>query len=640
MKKDIKKVHQTPKATVIAQKKIPVWLLPAILLVTFIVFYPALKNELIYTWDDGLNITDNHLTTKFNSENIKGIFTQSVGNNYNPLPLLVFAYVRSKVGLEPFAYHLINVILHLLCVALVFRTAKLLTKKPFIIGAVTLLFAIHPMRVESVAWITELKDVMFAAFYFGALIAYIKWVRKPGAQILLYLLMLVLAVLSALSKIQAVSLPLSMLLIDYFEKRPLKFSLILEKIPFFLLSAATGVAGIYFLKTGDSLIMGETYPLYQRILFACYSLVTYFVRFFAPVNLSAYYPYPARTDGVLPILYYITPVILIAAVAWVIMKYRSNRMVVFGLLFFFVNVVFVLQIVGAGKAFMADRFTYVPYFGLFFIAAVALQNFTEKKKHLAFTAKTIFIIYMGVFAVMSYQRILVWKSSGTLWTDNIKKYPNSDVGYDNLGVYYRSLKENDKALENYNKVLSINPKYALTYNNRGNIYFERGQDDLALADYDKAIALDAKKVTTYANRALIYIRKNEYAKAEEDFATAEKIDSSFSKTYYNRGIYYDQVGQYQKAVADFTKYLQLVPNDDGIYNSRGVSLQKMGMHQESLADFTKAIQLLPTEPVYWQNRSYSYNRLGQKEAAKADVLQAKKLGRNVDPAYLKLLGLE
>jgi len=143
--------------------------------------------------------------------------------------------VRSKVGLEPFLYHLINVILHLVCVVLVFWTTKLLTKKPFVIGAVALLFAIHPLRVESVAWITELKDVLFAAFYFGALIAYIKWIRKPGAQIPLYLLMLVLAVLSMLSKIQAVSLPLSMLLIDYLEK-PVHSATLRAKIEEYLLT--------------------------------------------------------------------------------------------------------------------------------------------------------------------------------------------------------------------------------------------------------------------------------------------------------------------------------------------------------------------------------------------------------------------
>jgi len=640
VKKDKKKIHQPAKTATIQLKKFPVWLLPAILAVTFIVFYPALKNDLIYTWDDGLNITDNHLTVNLNSQNVKAIFTQSVGNNYNPLPILVFALIRSQVGLEPYLYHLVNILLHLVCTALVFWTARLLTKKSFVVGAITLLFAIHPMRVESVAWITELKDVMFASFYFGALIAYIKWVRKPGAQVLLYLLMLVLAVLSMLSKIQAVSLPLSMLLIDYLEKRPLKFSLIMEKIPFFILSAATGIAGIYFLKTGDSLIMNETYPLYERILYACYALTSYLVRFFAPVNLSAYYPYPQKTEGVLPTLYYITPLLLIAGVVWVIKKFRTDRNVVFGLLFFLVNVMFVLQVVGAGKAFMAERFTYVSYFGLFFIAATSLQNLTERKANISFLVKSIFVIYAVVFAVMSYQRCLVWKNSGTLWRDNVAKYPGSDVGYDNLGVYYRSLKQNDKALENYNKVLSINPKYALTYNNRGNIYFERGQDDLALSDYNQAIALDAKKVTTYANRALIYIRKNEYAKAEDDFAKAEVIDSTFAKTYFNRGIYYDQVGQYQKAVDDFTKYLKLVPTDDGIYNSRGVALQKMGKHKESLADFSKAIELMPSEPVYWQNRSYSYNQLGQIEAARADVLKARQLGRKIDPAYLKLLGVQ
>jgi tetratricopeptide (TPR) repeat protein len=640
MKKDKKKIQQPAKTAVIPQKKIPVWLLPAILVVTLIVFYPALNNDLIYTWDDGLNITDNHLTAKLNTENVKGIFTQDVGNNYNPLPVLAFAVIRSQVGLKPFLYHLVNVMLHLVCVALVFQTTKLLTKKPFVIGAVTLLFAIHPMRVESVAWITELKDVMFASFYFGALIAYIKWIRKPGKQILLYVLMLVLAVLSMLSKIQAVSLPLSMLLIDYLEKRPLKFKLILEKIPFFLLSAATGITGIYFLKTGDSLIINEAYPLTQRILFGCYSLGSYIVRLFAPINLSAYYPYPVRTDGMLPTLYYITPVLLIAGVVWVIIKYRSNRIVIFGLLFFFFNVMFVLQVVGAGKAFMAERFTYVPYFGLFFIAATSLQNLSEQKKNLAFFGKSVFAAYALVFAVLSYQRCLVWKNNETLWKDNVKKYPNSDVGYDNLGVHYRNLKENDKAMENYNKVLAINPKYALTYNNRGNIYFERGQDDLALADYNKAIELDAKKVTTYANRALIYCRKNEYAKAEEDFAKAQQLDSTFARTYFNRGILYDVEGKYQKAVDDFTKYLNLVPTDDGIYNSRGIAYQKMGKQREAVADFSKAIEMMPKEPIYWENRSHSYNLMGEKEAAKKDALKAKQMGRNFDPAYLKQLGIE
>ena len=639
MKKDKKKVQQPAKVVAAAPQKVPVWVLPAILVVTFIVFYPALKNEIIYTWDDGLNITDNALTANLNSQNVKAIFTQSVGNNYNPLPILVFAIVRSKVGLEPFVYHLINVILHLLCIALVFWTTRLLTKKPFVIAAITLLFAIHPLRVESVAWITELKDVMFAAFYFGAIIAYIKWIRG-GKKFIPYLIMLVLAILSLLSKIQAVSLPLSMLLIDYLEKRPLKFSLIVEKIPFFILSAVTGVAGVYFLKTGDSLIMNETYPLFDRILYGCYSLGSYLVRLFAPVNLSAYYPYPTKTDGMLPVMYYITPVILLAGILWVIKKFRSNRVVIFGLLFFFVNVMFVLQVVGAGKAFMAERFTYVPYFGLFFIAAIALQNFTEQKKNLSFIVKGAFFIYAAVFAVASYQRTLVWKNSGTLWSDNVKKYPKSDVGYDNLGVWYRSIKQNDRALENYNKVLALNPKYALTYNNRGNIYFERGQDELALADYNMAISLDAKKVTTYANRALIHIRKNEFDKALEDFNKAEQLDSTFARTYYNRGIYYDMVGDHQKAYDDFTKYLRLVPSDDGIYNSRGISLQKMGKHQESLADFSKAIEMLPTEPIYWQNRSYSYNSLGQLEAARADIRKAQQLGRSVDPTYLQKLGLQ
>ena len=639
MKKDKKKITQPAKAPAVSRDTVPFWLLPAILLVTFIVFYPALKNELIYTWDDGVNIIDNHLTAKLNSQNLKGIFTQSVGSNYNPLPIVVFALIRSNVGLEPYLYHLVNVILHLLCTALVFFAARMLSKKFWVVAVITLLFAIHPLRVESVAWVTELKDVMFAAFYFGAIIAYIHWVRN-GKKILLYLFMLVLAALSLLSKIQAVTLPLSMLLIDYLEKRPLKFSLLLEKIPFFLLSAGVGVLGIYFLQVGDTLIVNQQSSLFDRLLYGAYGLGNYFIKFFFPVNLSAYYPYPIKTDGMLPVLYYIAPFLLIAFAVLVIKKFRNNRDVIFGLLFFFFNVMFVLQVLGAGKAFMADRFTYVPYFGLFYIVATGIQNFSEQKKNIAFLLKIGFLICSLIFCVLSYQRCMVWKNSGTLWTDNVAKYPKSDVGYDNLGVYYRSIKNNDKALENYNKVLELNPKYALTYNNRGNIYFDRGQNDLALADYDKAISLDTTNEKTYTNRALIYLRKKEYDKALRDFAKAEAIDPNFPRIYFNRGIYYDLVNENEKAIADFNRYLQFEPKDDGIYNSRGISLQKMGRYDESIADFTRAIDLLPTEPIYWQNRSISENRIGQKEKAIADINKARQLGLKPDPNYLRELGIQ
>jgi tetratricopeptide (TPR) repeat protein len=404
------------------------------------------------------------------------------------------------------------------------------------------------------------------------------------------------------------------------------------------LSALTGIAGIYFLGEGGSLGTNQSYPFLEHLLYGCYSLGSYLVKLFAPANLSVYYPYPDKTDGMLPLMYYVVPVLLIAGIAWVILKFRSNRIVIFGLLFFFVNVMFVLQVLEAGKAYIADRFTYVPYFGLFFIVATGLQNLSERKNNLSFLLKSAFVIYAGVFAVISYQRCLVWKSNATLWNDNVKQYPRSTVGYDNLGVHYRILKQYDKALENYNKVLAIKPN-ALTYNNRGRIYFDRGQDSLALSDFNNALAMDEKHVNAHVNRALIYCRKKEYAKAHEDFARAEQLDSTFANLYDNRGLLYETEGKYQEAVNDYTKYLNLVTTNDAIYNARGLMFQRMGKLPEAVADYSKAIELLPSQPAYWSNRSQCYLVMKNTEAAKADVLKAQQLGWKFQPDYLKALGL-
>jgi protein O-mannosyl-transferase len=638
MKKDKKKTNRHANSAIVRESA-PAWMLPLILIAAFIVFSPALKNDMINTWDDGLYITDNLLTDKLNAENIKAIFTQPVGNNYNPLPILVFALIRSTAGLDPFLYHLINILFHLLCVALVFRLVCLLDKKIFTAFIITALFAIHPMRVESVAWITELKDVMFASFYFAALIIYVLWLRGDRRNVLLFISMLVLATLSLLSKIQAVSLPLSMLLIDYLEKRPVKVSLIIEKIPFFVLSAASGILGIYFLQTGGSLIINEKVSLADRFFYGCYSLGNYFMKFILPINLSAYYPYPEKENGILPTLYYVVPVLLILGAFLVYKKFRASRAVIFGLLFFLANIVFVLQVVGAGKAFMADRFTYVAYFGLFFLTANVFQNFIERKQVQAAFVKGAVIAYVLIMAVMSYQRTMVWKNSETLWTDCIEKYPRADVAYDNRGIYYRSIKQNQKALSDYNMVLKINPRYPLTYNNRGNVYFDNGQDDLALADYNKAIALDSTQVKTYTNRALIYLRKQENAKAEKDFEKALSLNANYAMVYFNRGLYFDAINANEKAAADFTRYLQMKPADDGIHNSLGISYQKMNQHQKAIECFLRANQLNPAEPVYLENLAYSEYSFGQMENARKNILKARQMGLQPDPAFLQRLGL-
>jgi hypothetical protein len=246
------------------------------------------------------------------------MFSQHVIGNYNPLPILTFAIERKFFGLDPTIYHVNNIILHLVCVFFCYRVLRTTQSVSIGIWFWSLMFGIHPMRVESVAWVTERKDVLFGAFFLAALWYYILYVRTNYTKKYFYFALGLFA-FSLISKIQAVSLPIAMLLVDYYFKRPLKLNLVLEKWMFFLLSLITGLVGVYFLKDQGSMDDTTAYNLVQRLFIGGYSLGVYLLKFIFPYIMSPLYPYPA----VLPWEVYLGPIpvlLLAGLVYWVIKK--------------------------------------------------------------------------------------------------------------------------------------------------------------------------------------------------------------------------------------------------------------------------------------------------------------------------------
>jgi tetratricopeptide (TPR) repeat protein len=618
----VKKIHQ---AAAVA----------AILLITCIVFSPSLGNDFVNSWDDGLNIRDNHLTAKFDFITVKSIFTASVGQSYIPLVITSFAWERSKAGLHPWLYHFDNLLLHLVCIVLVYYLIRILTKKFWMPAFIALLFGIHPMHVESVVWITERKDVLYGMFYLGSLICYVKMIQSGKKKILFYFFSLGLFVLSLLSKIQAVSLPLAMFAIDYLLKRKFNFKLIAEKLPFLVLSIAIGVAGILLLSSGDSLDFNEKYSMLNRIFLGFFAYCVYIVKSIVPYELSALYSYPKAINGALPWLYYASVIPVIAILVFVIMRFRKSGEVIFGILFFTVNIFFLLQILGAGKAFMADRFSYISYLGLFFIFGDTLCK-KMKSKFLQTVTITLSVIVLVTFCSVSYARCSVWRNSETLWTDVIKKYPEEATPYNNRGIYYRETGHNDLAFADYSKVISINPGYFIAYVSRGNIYFDNKQYDLALDDYNKADAGGIKSEHLFANRGAVLSMKGEYQKALDDFEHSLKINPYHPNAFKSRAICYMYMKKFDMALDDFKKYLQLAPGDDDTFNSIAVCYQYIDQADESLIWFGKAISIKPLG-AYFYNRSISYMKKGDKSNAMKDAMEAKRLGAAISDAYLQTL---
>lgn len=608
------------------------------LVVTSVCYWPALGGDFMSTWDDNMYIRDNTLIRSLSPMAVKQIFTSQVGGSYVPLTLISFAVEFKIWGLNPLPYHVTNLVLHLLITFLVYRLLRKLKISALYAGAAALIYGIHPMGVESVAWVTERKDLLYSVFYFGSLLLYIYYVQSGSRRHILFISSLLLFILALFSKIQAVSLPLVLLVADYYFERRGWSKILIEKIPYLVLSLIFGIAGIYILRNVGALKINEIYTFSERLFFGSYALSAYVLKFFIPTTLSALHPYPVLSGNALPVLYYLSPLFIVLVGLAVYLTSGKTRAIVTGSLIFLFPVIFMLQIFGAGQGFLADRFTKVPYMGMVFITGWGLAHFCEKWRRTAPLIWMVFAAFSIFLMISAYHRCKVWKNGETLWTDVIEKYPERDARpYTCRGVYYREIRENDKALTDFNRshALRKNDSEVLLY--RGNIYFEKGMDDSAYMDYLNVLKIKTDNALALSNLGAIYVRRGQFDSAVLCLSRAIRIDPGSDFTYANRAVAYDGLGKTEEAIDDFKHYLTLNPEDERVYMSIAMACSKLGRYRESLEWFDKAILKKPTSGNFYYYRSQTYKSMGDRGRALADALRARDLGIKVSPEYIKSL---
>ncbi len=627
------------------------------LAITAACYFPSLSNRLV-NWDDDPNITENPNLERINEDGlmkaIPAIFDIEKGaviGNYNPLPILTFAIEKAIAGdFNTTLIHFTNLLLHLLTV---FFAMKLLARMgignwgSFLGG---LLFGIHPMRVESVAWATERKDVLFAVFFFAALVYYVKWLKqeeKGGDRTGTYVMMVFLAVLSCFSKVQAVTLPLSMLVLDYWYRRPITFKLIWEKTPFWILSMVFGLINLYTLRSQGSTDDITEFNFLQRLCIGAYSFVVYLYKLVLPYPMSPLYPYPKP----LPVEVYVAPVFFLAFwyFIWRLWK-RGNeaaenannyRIWVFGALFCFFNVMFLLQVLGAGQGLKADRFTYVPYFGFFAVAAWYFERYYRQESTRG-AAQAIAGIFMLVFAVWTVRQIGFWKNGETLWTHVIKYEGKSNsLPYWNRGQYYRSTGDYDKALTDYSQAVSINPDNSELYNSRGKTYFDMAMSgkynnrqmelvQKAIQDYTNGLSIATIKPKSKAeiliNRGAANGFLRNFQQSIQDLTEGLKINPENENGYFNRSIAYYSMGQLDNALSDYTEYLKYNPNSAEVWYESGMILRSKNQNQEAINRLTRAIQLKPDLGIAYLERARAQMQSGNRAAAQQDYQRAQQMG--------------
>ncbi len=605
------------------------WMLAICLLLTFFVYIPSFQADYV-NWDDGDYVYDNTDIRSFS--NLKAILTKPVQGNYHPVTMLSLALNYAISGKNPSSFHILNVLLHLFNVVLTFYFILRLTKgKKWIAFITALLFGIHPVHVESVAWITERKDVLYAFFFLLGLNYYVKYVFNQDKKAYFYTLLFF--ALSLLSKPAAVVFPLVLLAIDYYVSRWKDWKVLMEKIPHFLMALGMGLL-TYWAQSKQGSI-ADVFSFTTKVLFAFYGLMMYLVKLFVPLKLVPFYPFPA-INAALGWEYYLAPVVILLLIGGVIYSMKRTNILAFGMGFYLINLLLVLQVVTVGSAVMADRYTYIPYIGIFFIIASGFDYWiiTNNAKVPASGIGLLAIVAL-LFTYLGNQQTKIWTNGETLWDHTIKNHPSA-TAYENRALLYKEKKNTEKALEYYSEAIKINVEYHEAYSNRGNIYFDQNRNEEAMADYNKCLEINPDYNVALDNRGALYARLNQFDKALEDLNRAISIKPDYEMPYFNRAITYMEMKQYEPAIQDFMKYLRLKPGNGDVMNSIGVCYQGMQNQPEAIKWFNQALAA-KEHGVFYFNRSISYMNSGDKTKALQDALKAKAMGVKVEDTYLNQL---
>ncbi len=523
-----KKTNENPRQ---GRNKALRLLVPLIIIAgTLILYNPSLDNGILYGWDDTLYLGDKDVQ-EFNAGNILGSYHLGM---YQPLAVLTLAMNHASGGEAPGPYHATNLFLHALNIFLAWLFLYRLSKKQAVAGIGALLFAVHPVNVEAVAWLSARSTLLFTAFFLGGLICYLRWLER--AEIKMYILTLLLALGALFSKSLAMSFPLVLFAIDYIKGRRPALKPLLEKVPFLALAVVFGIITIDAAGTyGHIKALEHDYTFVEHFFILCHTWVFYLIKFIAPANLSPVYAYPVAEGGLLPWPYYVSALVP-AAFLFLFFKYRFRMRDVFGgLLIFTLAILPVLPLFWSRVFVAADRYAYHAYTGLFLLAGILLAGLFRR-----IWAGNKFKVYGLAVILAAYGIFLVWQTSRQIpyWQDaenllsravELSKTPQAKT----LSFFYRGNSRQNMAERKY-----LEGQAAF---NEGMIKNSFAYYREALSDYDSVMKYDTTYMQAYANRGMIYgtlisYGKEEYwEQARKDFDKAISLDPGYADNYYNKG---------------------------------------------------------------------------------------------------------
>jgi len=609
-----------------------------IFLLTCLVYTPALKNDFV-NWDDGVYVYENTNIQSFNSHSLYWMLTSFHASNWHPLTWLTHAIDCALWGLDSSKHHLTNILLHgfnslllfFLAVGLILRTKVNLTSSHLsrsqlrilthvlLAGSVTaLLFGLHPLHVESVAWVSERKDLLCAFFVLLSILSYLSYTSSSvfTKRSLWFMISLLFFSCALMSKPMAVSLPAILLLLDLYPLRRLEpyltknLPLLLEKIPFFVLSIASSTITIIAQHAGGAVMDFKRLPLPVRLLNAAHSPIFYLEKMIWPVELVPFYPFPKQIypwDA----HYIISGGLVLAITGICLWGVKQGKYLFFTVWSYYVITLLpVIGIIQVGSQAAADRYTYLPSISLFLLIGIGTawlwQNGALMREMREMRGLMLFFTFiaLSLLGYLTVKQIKTWQNSEILWSYVISAFPE---------------------------------KIPTAHTGLGNVHFKKGRLDDAIVEYKRALAIDPNYSEAHYNLGITYANNSMLDEAISEFKKALIINPNFTEAHFNLGVTYKKKDMLDEAISEYKKALNINPNLARAHNNLGLAYIKKGKLDESISEYKKALAINPNYAKAHYNLGIAYYYQAKYTLAIIHLDQALELGYTINSKLVESL---
>ncbi len=565
--------------------------------------------------------------------NILAIFSKT--NYYRPLMPIVFKFIYHVFGLNPWGFHLVNILFHCGNSVIVFLTIRRLLNEERVLRSLAylsppfiaaLLFASHPIHTEAVTWCAALMDVAFTSFYLLSFYLYVGSEDKKGCS---YVFSVIFFALAVCLKEPALTLPAVLLAYDFVFARRQASPLVYVKryAPFLMIGTIYLALRIHALGQFAPQRRHVELNAYQYAINIFPLFIQCLQKLLFPVNLNVFYKFhPILTMFSLKGLLSLVGTTIF--VVFMCISVKKNRAAFLGLVFITAPLLPILYIQALGEATFAERYLYMPSVGYVLLIAVLVSWLRDRLPRAAKSIPIVVIIILGLYTVGTITRIGIWKDDFTLWADTVKKSPDSAEVRDNLGLAYASQGQFDRAIAEYQTALRLKPDYATAHYNLGLAYASQGQFDRAIAEYQTTLRLSQDFAEVHNNLGFAYVSQGQFDRAIAEYQTALRLKPDYAMAHYNLGLAYASQGQFDRAIAEYQTTLRLRHDFAEIHNDLGAAYASQGQFDRAIAEYQTALRLNPDLIEAHYNLGLTYASQGQFDRAIAEYQTALRLNPN------------